>query len=107
MHLATASGSADVTLQGLVTAAPGQIIRVTSVLLTCWQALSLALVSDPEGAATPIIPTIYTRSYDALNLRLGRRYAIHALRGQGLGFSLGFMGTPGAWSLAVWYEVVD
>lgn len=107
MYLATANAATAVSNHVLVTATPGKIIRATRILLTCWQPLSITPLSDPEGSATALVPTIYSRAYTALDLRLGRRYAINTPRGKDFGCAIAFQSMASNWSLAVWYDLVD
>jgi hypothetical protein len=89
----------------LVPAQAGRQIRVLRVVGTTWAALKFTLLAAPGAGEAALHAPLHV-STRGLELLLGRKYALATERGQALGFTAVFQGTPADSSLLVWYELV-
>jgi hypothetical protein len=106
MAIALGTYSAAQTNTLLVAAQADRTIRVVKLVFTAWGPTRLTLIADPGGAGqSELTPALLTCG-EPLVLRLGRRRALSAGRGLGLGITTAFQVTPTTHSVMLWYELV-
>lgn len=92
----------------LVPAEPDQRIRITRLVITTGGEGNFSLLSDPGGPdVRTVVPSLYLAAGGALDLPLGREFALSTDRGKALGLSSQITGTNTKHSVLVWYELVD
>lgn len=106
MKIVAASFGTAQTNTALVAGVANKIIRVTRLWLMGAVPMKFRLVSDPTGTPTALVPDTPANT-GVTDLRLGRTYALNALRGKGLGVTTTAILSEGEHGIIIWYEVVD